>query len=344
MRTWLKQWAIALACYSLLSLVFALQQVRMVRLLQDRQIALWNALWPMVAINWIHGLLAPFVISWSRWLEPGLGWRWRFVGGHAAGYFGYVTLHAVLRVLFVPARNQMTGVEYPRSLELVWRVFLNNSADDLFMYVPIVAATMAYLAYSRSRKREMELAGAELQILKMQLHPHFLFNTLQAISTLVGKDPAVAKRIIALLGDLLRAVIDRAGEQEVPLREELDLLDRYIRIELVRFGDRLTIDLSFESDILHCRVPSLLFQPIVENAVRHGTRVEVAGAVRDGRLRLTVADNGPGMPPENERRPGGLGLDNTRARLRALYGANHSMDLRNRPEGGLLVTVEIPAR
>jgi LytS/YehU family sensor histidine kinase len=178
----------------------------------------------------------------------------------------------------------------------------------------------------------------------MQLHPHFLFNTLQAISTLVGKDAAVAKRMIAHLGDLLRAVLDRGGAQETPLREELDLLDRYLQIEQVRFGDRLTVEMDFDSDILHYRVPSLLFQPIVENAVRHSARVEIAGAVHDGRLRLTVADNGPGLPPENARRPGGLGLENTRARLKALYGADHSMELRNRPEGGLLVTVEIPAR
>jgi LytS/YehU family sensor histidine kinase len=256
----------------------------------------------------------------------------------------YVALHAAARVLLLPPRSPATGLVYRRSFSLAWNVFLLNSADDLFMYVPIAGAAMAYLAYQRNRTREMELAGAELQILKMQLHPHFLFNTLQAISTLVGKDPVAAKRTIALLGDLLRAVLDRGGEQEVPLRDELDLLDRYAQIELVRFGDRLTIDMDFESDILHYRVPSLFFQPIVENAVRHGTRVEVGGALRDGRLRLTVADNGPGLPPETERRPGGLGLENTRARLRALYGATHTIDLRNRPEGGLLVTVEIPAR
>ena len=161
-----------------------------------------------------------------------------------------------------------------------------NVGDDLFMYLPIVGATMAYLAYQRNRTRETELAGAELQILKMQLHPHFLFNTLQAISTLVGKDPAVAKRTIALLGDLLRAVLDRGGEQEVPLRDELDLLDRYAQIELVRFGDRLTIDMDFESDILHYRVPSLFFQPIVEQrcAARHARGS--GGRAPDGRLRL----------------------------------------------------------
>ena len=344
MRSWLKQWAIALACYSLLSVVFAVQQVRVVPILQGRQIVFRQAIWPMLGINWIHASLVPAVIAWSRWLEPRRTRPIRFVGWHAAGYLVYVVLHAVLRTAFVPARNPYTGETLARGWALAWRVFNVNLADDLFMYVPIVGATMAYLAYQRNRRREMELAGAELQILKMQLHPHFLFNTLQAISTLVGKDPTVARRMIALLGDLLRAVLDRGGEQEVPLRDELDMLDRYIQIEQVRFGDRLSIDMDFDSEILHYCVPSLFLQPIVENAVRHGTLVEVSGAARDGRLRLTVADNGPGLPPENERRPGGLGLENTRARLKALYGANHSIELRNRPEGGLLVAVEIPAR
>src|SRR6185369_5915008 len=128
------------------------------------------------------------------WLEPRRASLYRFLALHAAGYAAYVALHAVLRVLLIPARNPATGAVYPRGPSLAWNVFLLNSADDLFMYAPIVGATMAYLAYSRSRTREIELAGAELQILKMQLHPHFLFNTLQAISTLVGKDPVGAKR------------------------------------------------------------------------------------------------------------------------------------------------------
>jgi two-component system LytT family sensor kinase len=344
MRTWLKQWAIAFACYSILATVFALQQVRAALMLQDRRLELWTVLWPMLVTNWIHALLVPAVIAVSRWAEPRRAHLRQFLGAHAIAYLSYVALHAVLRVSILPPRNMATGVVYPRSLRMVGNVFFYNSVDDLFMYVPIVGATMAYLAYRRNRSREADLAKAELQILKMQLHPHFLFNTLQAISTLVGKDPIAARRTIALLGDLLRAVIDRGGDQEVPLRDELELLDRYVQIELTRFGDRLAIDLDFETDILHHRVPSLLFQPIVENAVRHGTRVRVGGVVRDGRLVLTVADNGPGLPPEPERRPGGLGLQNTRARLRALYGANHSMELRNRPEGGLLVTMEIPAR
>lgn len=344
MRTWLKQWAIAFACYTLLAVVFALQQVRVAAMMQDRTIELWTVLRPMLVTNWIHALLTPPVIALSRWAEPRRGSLRIFLGAHALAYFLYVVAHAALRVAILPPRNMATGGVYPRSFAVVRTVFVYHSVDDLFMYAPIVFGTMAYLAYRRNRYREADLARAELQILKMQLHPHFLFNTLQAISTLVGKEPAIARRTIAQLGDLLRAVIDRGGEQEVPLRDELDLLDRYIQIELTRFGDRLSIDLDFEPDILHHRVPSLIFQPIVENAVRHGTRIEVAGTVREGRLILTVADNGPGLPPEKDRRPGGLGLENTRARLKALYGAEHKLELRNRPEGGLLVTMEIPAR
>jgi signal transduction histidine kinase len=341
-KTLAKQWAVALAASTVIALAFALQQQRTVWLFQDRRVELWTVLWPALLSNWPHGILAPPVILWSEWLERRRGQVTRFLLAHGVGYVAYVALHALLRLAMFPVHNQRTGAAYPRSFEVLKNLFVLFSADDFFMYAPVVGATMAYVAYRRNRTRELALAGAELQILKMQLQPHFLFNTLQAISTLVGKEPAAAKRTIALLGDLLRAVIDRAGEQEVPLSEELDLLDRYVQIELVRFGDRLSVEIDVAPPAMECLVPSLLLQPIVENAVRHGTRVRVAGETRSGRLRLAVSDNGPGMPSDGERRPGGLGLENTRARLKGLYGADHSLEFRN--DGGLVVTIDIPER
>jgi two-component system LytT family sensor kinase len=339
-KTLAKQVAVALAASTVVALAFALQQQRTIWMFQDRRVDLWTVLWPSLTTNWPHGLLAPAVIAWSQWMERRRAQVVRFVLAHSAGYVAYVGLHALLRFALFPAHHPRTGALYPRNYALLKNLFVLYSADDFFMYAPVVGATMAWVAYRRNRSRELALAGAELQILKMQLQPHFLFNTLQAISTLVGKDAAAAKRTIALLGDLLRAVTDRAGEQEVPLSEELDLLDRYVQIELVRFGDRLSVDLDVAPSAMECLVPSLLLQPIVENAVRHGTRVRVAGAARGGRLRLAVSDNGPGMAAE--RRPGGLGLENTRARLKGLYGPDHSLEFRN--DGGLVVTIDIPER
>jgi signal transduction histidine kinase len=341
-KTRVKQFGTAFAVCTLLSLAFALQQQRTMWLFQDRRVALWSVLWPALTSNWPHAILVPAVISWARWLELRRARVVYFVLAHTGAYAAYVGLHALLRTVLFPAHHPRTGALYPRNWALVRNVFFLYSVDDLFMYVPLVGGVMAYAAYQRNRQRERALAGAELQILKMQLQPHFLFNTLQAISTLVANDPAGAKRTIALLGDLLRAVIDRTGEQEVPLREELDLLDSYVQIEMTHFGDRLSVDIDVEQDALECLLPSLILQPVVENAVRHGTHVRVAGAARGGRLRLAVSDNGPGIPAEGQRRRGGLGIENTRARLKGLYGSEHKLDFRN--DGGLTVTIEIPER
>ena len=358
LKTYITQFAIAFAAWSVLALVYAFQQVRVMLMLEDRRIALWTALRPAFQTYWIYALLTPAVIEFARRVEFPRGRVRRFALIHAAGFAGFVIAQAVLRVLIFSAHNPRTGELQPRSLILVYRVFLVFFTDDIFIYFPIVGVVMAYTAYVQSRQRELsqsklqaQLAGAELQILKMQLQPHFLFNTLQAISTLVGKDPQTAKRMIALLGDLLRAAIDRTGEQEVPLRDELDLLERYVQIELVRFGDKLRVDFNIDDRSLDALVPALLLQPLVENAIRHGARslggpaeVRIKTLVQGARLLLIVEDDGPGMPEPDRRNPRGLGLENTRARLGHLYGAQQRLNLQNREAGGLQVAVEIPLR
>ncbi len=188
----------------------------------------------------------------------------------------------------------------------------------------------------------------------MQLHPHFLFNTLHSISALVHKDPDAADRMIARLGDFLRLTLDTAATQEVPLRQELNFLNCYLEIERIRFHDRLTTRLHVEPQTLSCRVPNLILQPIVENAIRHGIgprsapgRIEISAKRDHGSLRIEVRDNGPGLPAiskPNGRAREGVGLANTRERLAQLYGGSHRLELKNAPDGGLVVTLEIPAR
>lgn len=356
--SWIKQFAVAFSVWSVLALVYGFQQVPVLLVMEDRRITLWSALWPAFETYWIYALLTPAVIEFSRRVEFRRGHALRFTLIHGTGFVGFVASQAVLRVLLFSVHNPRTGVIYPRSLSLVYGVILVFFNDDIFIYFPVVGAVMAYTAYVQDRQRELsqsklqaQLASAELQILKMQLHPHFLFNTLQAISTLVGKDPQTAKRMIALLGDLLRAAIDRTGEQEVPLRDELDLLDRYVQIELVRFGDRLRVDFDIEEGAQDALVPGLLLQPLVENAIRHGARslpglseVRIGSQIRGQRLRLTIEDDGPGLPPLDRRNPAGLGLENTRARLGRLYGSEQSLEVVNREAGGLRVAIEIPLR
>ena len=274
---WAMQFAVAFAVWTLLSLLYAIQQQRLALLAEDRVVSLWTPFWPALKTYWPCALLTPAAIAWAQRIELcGRRW-WRFAAAHAAGLLVFVTAHATLRVLCFTLINPRTGSPVPRSFALISRMWLLYFNDDIFIYLPIAGGALAYVLYAQSRRREIEqarletkLAGAELNILKMQLQPHFLFNTLQAISTLVGRDPAGAKRMIALLGELLRAVLDRAGEQEVPLRDELDLLDRYVQIELARFGEKLHVEIDVEETALACAAPSMILQPLVENAIRHG--------------------------------------------------------------------------
>ena len=229
----------------------------------------------------------------------------------------------------------------------------------LVIYWVLVMAHQGWHYYQRSRERELqasalatELVRTRLEVLRMQLNPHFLFNTLHAISALIHENPDDADRIVARLSDLLRVSLDQSDTQEVPLRQELSFLERYLEIERTRFQDRLSVELEVEAGLDDVLVPSLILQPLVENAIRHGIepredtgRVKIAARRLDGMLELKVSDNGPGLP-ESEVAPRreGVGLSNTRSRLAHLYGANHRFELTPAAGGGLEGRLLIPCR
>ncbi|PYS93543.1 MAG: hypothetical protein DMF64_04900 [Acidobacteria bacterium] len=199
---------------------------------------------------------------------------------------------------------------------------------------------------------EAELAQAQLRALKMQLQPHFLFNTLHSISTLLDEDVEAADEMIARLGDFLRLTLDNSGAQEVTLQKELEFLRSYLEIERVRFQDRLTVLLEIAPDTLAARVPNLILQPLVENAIQHGImartgagRIEIRASRSDGLLRLQVKDNGPGLSGDTHAQAPhkrGLGFALTRERLECLYATRQRLALADAPEGGLEITLEIP--
>jgi sensor histidine kinase YesM len=197
---------------------------------------------------------------------------------------------------------------------------------------------------------QLQVTEAQLQALKMQLHPHFLFNTLNSISALLDEDADAADQMLARLGDFLRLTLENSGAQEVTLQEELEFLRCYLEIERVRFHDRLTVNMQIEPETLDARVPNLILQPIVENAIRHGIVARIAPGeitIRARRLgptlELQVKDNGPGLGrTDGVRLKEGLGLGNTRARLEQLYRAAYRFDMSDALEGGLQVTLEIP--
>ncbi len=228
----------------------------------------------------------------------------------------------------------------------------------LLVYWLIFLMSHAFNYYNSYRKGELkasqlrtQLVQAQLEALKMQVHPHFLFNTLHSISALLSKDTEAARKMITRLGDFLRLTLENAGAMEVTLQEEIEFLNGYLEIERIRFRDRLTTEIHVDPAVLDVRVPNLILQPIVENAMRHAIgnlnsgRVEITAVPRNGVLRIEVKDNGPGLDVDRRmsaRGAKGLGLANTRARLVGLYGAAAHFELTNRPSGGLIVTLEIP--
>jgi LytS/YehU family sensor histidine kinase len=225
-------------------------------------------------------------------------------------------------------------------------------------YWVIVLSSHTFNYYRSFRRGELnaaqlrtQLAQAQLEALKMQLQPHFLFNTLHSISALLNKDVEGARTMITRLGDFLRLTLENSGAQEVPLQQEIEFLNGYLEIERIRFQDRLTTNVDIDPAVLDVRVPNLILQPIVENAMRHAVatnpkagRIEIVATARNGMLRIEVRDNGPGLPlaPATSALKHGVGLANTRARLERLYGSNHRFELANRPAGGFIVTLEIP--
>ena len=215
----------------------------------------------------------------------------------------------------------------------------------------VLALVVLWLARRwRASQLEARRAHSQLETLRAQLHPHFLFNTLHDISTLMHRDVEAADRMLADLSDLLRVSLESTSRQEVSLQQELDSLEPYLRIEQARFPDRLTVQMRIDPAVLDAQVPNLILQPLVENAIRHGIAARAGGgqvvvlAYRDrGRLRLEVRDDGCGLPLEDSGRPHeGAGLANTRARLRQIYGGAQSFSLDPAPGGGAVASLEIP--
>jgi LytS/YehU family sensor histidine kinase len=227
------------------------------------------------------------------------------------------------------------------------------------MYAGLIGLVHALSYYRLFRDREVRnsqletrLARSQLQVLRAQLQPHFLFNTLNSIAALMHRDVESADRMVTRLGDLLRLSLSHTERQEVPLRQELAFLEKYLDIQRTRFRDRLTARVSADADALDGLVPSLILQPLVENAIRHGIEPRAAAGRVDVRARLDgdalvveVEDDGPGLSPDARGEPNGcgIGLANTRARLEQLYGDRQRLTLSNGP-GGLLVRVELPYR
>ncbi len=235
--------------------------------------------------------------------------------------------------------------------------FASEYVFDLVNAAEVLAISHGLVTWRIGRDRELnavqleaELAKARLKLLELRLHPHFLFNTLNAIASLVHKDSDAAERMIAMLGDLLRHALSGDAAEEVPLREEIVFVERYVAIEQVRFGERLAVAFKIGDDCQEAQVPTFLLQPLVENAVRHGVarvdgqcHVTISARTENSHLSIAVEDDGPG-PNGRSSNGFGLGLATTRERLSQMYGAAGVLALEPRAEGGTRVRLELPFR
>lgn len=299
-----------------------------------------------------------------------LGRRWRFDRGHrvrpallhGAASLVAVLLHAGWVLGILAALGGMNQVDETPGQIFRLLVF-SRLYLDVLIYGAILGVSYAFEYHGRYRERELKasrletaLARARLDALRMQLNPHFLFNALNAVSAQAraGRS-AAAVTMLGGLGDLLRYALDTGEERLVPLWREIAFLDRYLDIERVRFADRLAVEVDVPAEVREARVPPLLLQPLVENAVRHGIapregpgRIEVLARREDGRLVLVVRDDGVGMDGEGEgretstSRSAGVGLANARARLAALWGDAARLTVARRAEGGVEAVIEMP--
>jgi two-component system LytT family sensor kinase len=261
----------------------------------------------------------------------------------------------MLRAGLAQIERAIDGAPADFSADFV-KLFTKSFHLNLWIYWVILAVSHAFEYSSKLGDRELKnaeleksLTQAKLRALQSQLNPHFLFNTLHTISALMHIDVEKADRMIAKLSDLLRYALDNTDDHEIPLRDEINFLKRYLEIEQTRFGDRLTVTMDIPEDIVDIEVPNLILQPIVENAIRHGIephakpgKIHLSARRENDRLVLQVRDNGTGLRSGHQRE--GIGTSNTRLRLQQLYGANQTFTLENAAEGGMLATITLPLR
>jgi len=313
------------------------------------QLAIWLA--------WVA--LAPVALWLRRRWPLERGSLLRSLPVHLVAVIVFCVLHSVLLILagwVIMQGGQPFDWEQTGAMLTFWSV--RDLPFSVLFYGLVLGIGSALDYYRQFREREVhasqleaQLAQAELQMLKMQLHPHFLFNTLNGITGLVrDNDNAAAIEMLVGLSDLLRQTLDNAGKHEVRLDEELEWLGLYLKLQQIRFSDRLRVSINAEPDTLDAMVPNLITQPLVENAIRHGlaprTRPGTVSlsARRDNKtLQLTICDDGVGLPDRwSLAGSNGVGLLNTEARLRQLYGADFVFEVRNREQGGVEALVTIP--
>lgn len=319
----------------------------------------WPQLFVTLLFSWLPWALAtPMVMYLARRfpvvrLRPLSNWL-----VHLAAAAVINLIYAGCRAAMEAALNPWANPNGPGTFTSLWSVYFNNAMlATVIFYASILGVTYILDARARFADQQMEAARlneqvskAQLDALRHQIEPHFLFNALNAVASLVREnrnDDAVG--MIAGLSDILRHLLRDSRRQQVSLREELELLEKYMAIQKVRFSDRLHVEQRVPEPLLLAQVPSLLLQPIVENSLKHGIAkraqggwVRIAAARENGNLMLSVYNDGPKLSPDWKATGSGVGLSNLQSRLQGLYGNRFEFELGNAASGGVEAKVSIP--
>lgn len=354
----LHPWLVVFAVYTAVAVVFALQKAAVLSA-RDLPVPASAILLTFVGI-YTWAALTPPILWVSRRHPLGTG-RWRrSLTAHLlvlpAVIFVDIGSYVLLETYVFPSFEW--GTPPPPFRDRALRLFAWGAIGDLLWYATVVAVAHA-LAYRdlagarevETRRIEGRLSRVRLQVLRMQLQPHFLFNALNAVSALLREEPESARRVLSRLRDLLLRSLESGRRKTVALAEELAVLEDYLEIQRARFPERIAVEWDVEPGVEAARVPPMLLQPLVENAVRHGIakrvrggRIEISARRRNGRLELRVRDDGAGLQAGAATLREGIGLTSTRVRLRDLYGSDHRFELEDAPESGLQVFMNLPFR
>lgn len=346
------RWPLVLGAWAVPALLAALETYTFARI-GGRPLPLWRAVATQAPAWFVYAAATPLAFALARRLPIRRGALARTLPLHLLGSLGVAALYAAVAAGAMWAFSP-TPMPYSAA-GLFWRWYVSSLPLTTLTYAGLLGVAHAYEHHAEAQRRKEEaallgaqLAEARLGALRMQLHPHFLFNTLNAMTVLArdGESRQVA-RMLTLLGELLREVLENDAGQFVTLEHEVGFVRRYLEIEKVRFGDRLRVDERLPAEAMGARVPAFVLQPLVENALRHGLApraaggtIELAARVVDGALELSVRDDGVGLP--GGRLEAGIGLGNTAARLRELYRGAASLDVAPAPGGGTEARVRLP--
>ncbi len=360
-RTYLRTWLIIVAVWTMLGLIYAGPIYFEVEA-EGMGHAAWRIFsWGILSyLAWAP--LTPVIVWLARKFSL-LGETWlRNLVVHLPAFFLISALHSAAATAIILTIKPFDNMgEGPTDF---WTSFFlrtkGSFRSDLLIYAGVIGICYALDYYRKYREREFlatrleaQLAQAQLESLRMQLHPHFLFNTLNGIVGLVrdNKNQTAISMLVGL-SDLLRHTLEHSSKQEIELRHEINFIKLYLSIQQMRFSDRLHIQYDIHPGTTRAMVPNLILQPLTENALRHGIArsadsgtVGISSALENGHVRLTVYDDGAGLPDDWQMKgSAGIGLANTAARLQQLYDDDHQFDIRNRPAGGVEVTIVIPLR